>query len=128
MTQCCGVINENNASNRHTVLTYAKLIPCKAEQNVLEDKLADSLKVAFYIHALQLNWVLNLIGTLFTFFDMQMYSIYLQFITFLKKLFVYYKTKISTSLSGNIAKCSTMRHMILLKYRWYMLCCEFQDC
>ncbi|KAI5446074.1 hypothetical protein KIW84_014059 [Lathyrus oleraceus] len=45
LTQCCGVINENNASNRHTVLTSANLIQCRTEQNVLEDKLADSLKV-----------------------------------------------------------------------------------
>ncbi|KAI5446067.1 hypothetical protein KIW84_014055 [Lathyrus oleraceus] len=50
LTQCCVVIIENDASNCHTVLTSAKLIQCRTEQNVLEDKLADSLKVIIYLY------------------------------------------------------------------------------
>lgn len=57
LTQCCGVIIENDASNRHTVLTSAKLIRCRTEHNVLEDKLADSIKVGVYTS--QLMYILS---------------------------------------------------------------------
>ncbi|GAA0183837.1 hypothetical protein LIER_31183 [Lithospermum erythrorhizon] len=50
LTECSGVIIENDATNAHIVLTSAKLIRRPTKQNVLEDHLANNLKVVIYMY------------------------------------------------------------------------------
>jgi hypothetical protein len=49
LTQCSGVIIENDGNNGHIVLTSANLIRRPTEEDVMEDKLAENLKVGAYI-------------------------------------------------------------------------------
>ncbi|XP_045805579.1 putative protease Do-like 14 [Trifolium pratense] len=51
LTQCSGVIIENNDDNNgHIVLTSANLIRRPTKEDVMEDKLADALKVMIYLY------------------------------------------------------------------------------
>jgi hypothetical protein len=49
LNQCSGMIIENDGNNGHIVLTSANLIRRPTEEYVMEDKLADSLKVCVHI-------------------------------------------------------------------------------
>ncbi|KAK2429484.1 hypothetical protein QL285_027917 [Trifolium repens] len=49
LNQCSGMIIENDGNNGHIVLTSANLIRRPTEEYVMEDKLADSLKVMIYL-------------------------------------------------------------------------------
>ncbi|PNX56721.1 hypothetical protein L195_g050026, partial [Trifolium pratense] len=58
--QSSGVIIENDGNNGHIVLTSANLIRHPTEEDVVEDKLADSLKVSMvYVMSLNLSNLLQ---------------------------------------------------------------------
>ncbi|KAK2375604.1 putative protease Do [Trifolium repens] len=50
LTQCSGVIIENDGNNGHIVLTSANLIRRHTEEDLMEDNLAESLKVMIYLY------------------------------------------------------------------------------
>ncbi|KEH28095.1 PDZ domain protein [Medicago truncatula] len=50
LNQCSGVIVENDANNAHIVLTSANLLRRPREKGLLDDTLADSLKVIVYLY------------------------------------------------------------------------------
>ncbi|KAL6493207.1 hypothetical protein OROGR_032966 [Orobanche gracilis] len=50
LTQCSGVIIENDDNNGHIILTSANLIRRPTEGEIMEDNLADTLKVIIYLY------------------------------------------------------------------------------